>query len=112
MAGPSRERPSASCPITIEAHRTTLVFVNTRRPAERVPHHLCERWVVSRLTHLLANAAKQLELVMAVNFQLLFARNFPHEKSQAFSSSGTGFYGVRCQCYRNIACPSPRMGRK
>lgn len=27
----------------IEAHRTTLVFVNTRRMAERVTHHLCER---------------------------------------------------------------------
>jgi ATP-dependent Lhr-like helicase len=27
----------------IEAHRTTLVFVNTRRLAERVAHHLCER---------------------------------------------------------------------
>ena len=26
----------------IEAHRTTLVFVNTRRLAERVTHHLCE----------------------------------------------------------------------
>src|SRR6266705_394336 len=27
----------------IAAHRTTLVFVNTRRLAERVRHHLCER---------------------------------------------------------------------
>ncbi|HWQ90618.1 MAG TPA: DEAD/DEAH box helicase, partial [Clostridia bacterium] len=27
----------------IEAHRTTLVFVNTRRLAERVTHQLCER---------------------------------------------------------------------
>ncbi|MGN6554483.1 MAG: DEAD/DEAH box helicase [Verrucomicrobiota bacterium] len=27
----------------IQAHRTTLVFVNTRRMAERVTHHLCER---------------------------------------------------------------------
>jgi ATP-dependent Lhr-like helicase len=27
----------------VEAHRTTLVFVNTRRLAERVTHHLCER---------------------------------------------------------------------
>jgi len=27
----------------IEEHRTTLVFVNTRRLAERVTHHLCER---------------------------------------------------------------------
>src|SRR5258705_7451591 len=27
----------------IEQHRTTLVFVNTRRLAERVTHHLCER---------------------------------------------------------------------
>ena len=27
----------------IAAHRTTLVFVNTRRLAERVTHHLCER---------------------------------------------------------------------
>jgi ATP-dependent helicase Lhr and Lhr-like helicase len=27
----------------IEAHNTTLVFVNTRRLAERVTHHLCER---------------------------------------------------------------------
>src|SRR5690349_2297976 len=27
----------------IEAHRTTLVFVNTRRLAERVTQHLCER---------------------------------------------------------------------
>jgi ATP-dependent Lhr-like helicase len=26
----------------IQAHRTTLVFVNTRRMAERVTHHLCE----------------------------------------------------------------------
>src|SRR4029077_6210676 len=26
----------------IEAHRTTLVFVNTRRMAERVTHHLSE----------------------------------------------------------------------
>ena len=26
----------------IEAHRTTIVFVNTRRMAERVTHHLCE----------------------------------------------------------------------
>lgn len=27
----------------IQAHRTTIVFVNTRRMAERVTHHLCER---------------------------------------------------------------------
>jgi ATP-dependent helicase Lhr and Lhr-like helicase len=27
----------------IEVHQTTLVFVNTRRLAERVTHHLCER---------------------------------------------------------------------
>ncbi|HLH53038.1 MAG TPA: helicase-related protein [Verrucomicrobiae bacterium] len=27
----------------VEAHRTTIVFVNTRRMAERVTHHLCER---------------------------------------------------------------------
>ena len=27
----------------IEAHKTTLVFVNTRRLAERVTHHLCQR---------------------------------------------------------------------
>src|SRR5271157_2701292 len=27
----------------IEAHQTTLVFVNTRRLAERVTHHLCDR---------------------------------------------------------------------
>ena len=27
----------------IEAHETTLVFVNTRRLAERVTHHLCDR---------------------------------------------------------------------
>src|SRR6202022_273799 len=27
----------------IEAHKTTLVFVNTRRLAERVTHHLCDR---------------------------------------------------------------------
>ena len=28
----------------IEAHRTTLVFVNTRRLAERVTAHLCDCW--------------------------------------------------------------------
>src|SRR5437660_101990 len=34
----------------IEAHRTTLVFVNTRRLAERVTRHLCERLGVDKVT--------------------------------------------------------------
>jgi ATP-dependent Lhr-like helicase len=34
----------------IEAHQTTLVFVNTRRLAERVAHHLCERLGKDRVT--------------------------------------------------------------
>jgi ATP-dependent Lhr-like helicase len=34
----------------IEQHRTTLVFVNTRRLAERVTHHLCERLGQERVT--------------------------------------------------------------
>ena len=34
----------------IEAHRTTLVFVNTRRLAERVTHHLCERLGKDKVT--------------------------------------------------------------
>src|SRR5438105_3223002 len=34
----------------IEAHRTTLVFVNTRRLAERVTHHLCERLGQEKVT--------------------------------------------------------------
>jgi ATP-dependent Lhr-like helicase len=34
----------------IEAHRTTLVFVNTRRLAERVTHHLCQRLGEDKVT--------------------------------------------------------------
>ncbi|HXJ76453.1 MAG TPA: helicase-related protein, partial [Candidatus Dormibacteraeota bacterium] len=34
----------------IEGHRTTLVFVNTRRLAERVTHHLAERLGADRVT--------------------------------------------------------------
>jgi Lhr-like helicase len=34
----------------IEAHQTTLVFVNTRRLAERVTHHLCELLGADRVT--------------------------------------------------------------
>src|SRR5246500_2882527 len=34
----------------IGAHRTTLVFVNTRRLAERVTHHLCERLGKDKVT--------------------------------------------------------------
>ncbi|HTL17178.1 MAG TPA: DEAD/DEAH box helicase, partial [Patescibacteria group bacterium] len=34
----------------IEAHRTTIVFVNTRRLAERVTHHLCERLGEDKVT--------------------------------------------------------------
>ena len=34
----------------IAAHRTTLVFVNTRRLAERVTHHLCERLGKEKVT--------------------------------------------------------------
>jgi ATP-dependent Lhr-like helicase len=34
----------------IEQHRTTLVFVNTRRLAERVTRHLCERLGVDKVT--------------------------------------------------------------
>src|SRR5262249_8764543 len=34
----------------IEGHRTTLVFVNTRRLAERVTHHLCERLGADKVT--------------------------------------------------------------
>jgi ATP-dependent Lhr-like helicase len=34
----------------IEAHRTTLVFVNTRRLAERVTHHLCQRLGQDKVT--------------------------------------------------------------
>src|SRR5213593_224026 len=34
----------------IEAHRTTLVFVNTRRLAERVTHHLTERLGQDKVT--------------------------------------------------------------
>jgi ATP-dependent helicase Lhr and Lhr-like helicase len=34
----------------IEAHQTTLVFVNTRRLAERVTHHLCERLGKDKVT--------------------------------------------------------------
>ena len=34
----------------IQAHKTTLVFVNTRRMAERVTHHLCERLGADKVT--------------------------------------------------------------
>src|SRR5947207_6317440 len=34
----------------IEEHRTTLVFVNTRRLAERVTQHLCERLGKEKVT--------------------------------------------------------------
>src|SRR5207249_5716455 len=34
----------------IAAHHTTLVFVNTRRLAERVTHHLCERLGQDKVT--------------------------------------------------------------
>src|SRR6266404_2430102 len=34
----------------IAAHQTTLVFVNTRRLAERVTHHLCERLGKDKVT--------------------------------------------------------------
>ncbi len=34
----------------IAAHQTTLVFVNTRRLAERVSHHLCERLGTDKVT--------------------------------------------------------------
>ncbi|MBI4662602.1 MAG: DEAD/DEAH box helicase [Verrucomicrobia bacterium] len=34
----------------IEQHQTTLVFVNTRRLAERVTHHLCERLGADKVT--------------------------------------------------------------
>src|ERR1700757_136085 len=34
----------------VEEHRTTLVFVNTRRLAERVTHHLCERLGKDKVT--------------------------------------------------------------
>ena len=34
----------------VESHRTTLVFVNTRRLAERVTHHLCERLGKDKVT--------------------------------------------------------------
>src|SRR5262249_7703096 len=34
----------------IEQHKTTLVFVNTRRLAERVTHHLCERLGKEKVT--------------------------------------------------------------
>ena len=34
----------------IDAHQTTLVFVNTRRLAERVTHHLCERLGKDKVT--------------------------------------------------------------
>src|SRR5258707_1753948 len=34
----------------VEAHQTTLVFVNTRRLAERVAHHLCERLGKDKVT--------------------------------------------------------------
>ena len=34
----------------IQAHRTTLVFVNTRRLAERVTHQLCERLGADKVT--------------------------------------------------------------
>jgi ATP-dependent Lhr-like helicase len=34
----------------VDAHRTTLVFVNTRRLAERVTHHLCERLGTDKVT--------------------------------------------------------------
>jgi ATP-dependent Lhr-like helicase len=33
----------------IQAHRTTLVFVNTRRMAERVTHHLSELFATGRI---------------------------------------------------------------
>src|SRR5437762_14284425 len=34
----------------IEAHRTTIIFVNTRRLAERVTHQLCERLGKDKVT--------------------------------------------------------------
>ena len=34
----------------IQAHQTTLVFVNTRRLAERVTHHLCDRLGKDKVT--------------------------------------------------------------
>ena len=43
MSGEVWEEVYARLTELIEAHRTTLVFVNTRRLAERVARHLAER---------------------------------------------------------------------
>src|SRR2546426_762381 len=46
----------------IESHRTTLVFVNTRRLAERVTHHLCERLGQDKVTSHHGSLAARLRL--------------------------------------------------
>jgi ATP-dependent Lhr-like helicase len=46
----------------IEAHRTTLVFVNTRRLAERVTHHLCQRLGPDKVTSHHGSLASRLRL--------------------------------------------------
>jgi ATP-dependent Lhr-like helicase len=46
----------------IEAHRTTLVFVNTRRMAERVAHNLSERLGVEHITTHHGSLAKEVRL--------------------------------------------------
>ncbi len=46
----------------IEAHRTTLVFVNTRRLAERVSHQLCERLGQDKVTSHHGSLAARLRL--------------------------------------------------
>src|SRR5260370_17107177 len=46
----------------VEAHRTTLVFVNTRRLAERVTHHLSERLGKDKVTSHHANISPNLPL--------------------------------------------------
>ena len=46
----SGRRSIAGLADLIEAHQTTSVFVNTRRLAERVTHHLCERLGKDKVT--------------------------------------------------------------
>ena len=46
----------------IEAHKTTLVFVNTRRMAERVTHHLCQRLGADKVTSHHGSLAAHLRL--------------------------------------------------
>ena len=89
----------------IAAHRTTLIFVNTRRIAERAARHLSERIGEDQVTahHGSLSKAHRLDAEHRLEDRQAEGRSSPPLLSSSASTSGTSIWSARSD--RPIASP-------